>query len=179
MIRYSYTEKELKMILDSLTIIIDTREKVNAHILEYFKSKKIPHVIRSLKTGDYSAFIPKNEELGITRDIHLSACLERKRNIDELVGNLSKDKRTAFENELIRASRQPFVLLVEDEQGYEKILRGDYRSQYEPKALLGSLKTFEARYNFSMVFLNQAYSGNYIYYHFYYLTREWLRDGVL
>lgn len=179
MIRYSYTEKEMKSILDSLTIIVDTREKENQHVLDYFKSKKIPHAIRTMKTGDYSAFIPKNEELGITRDIYLNACLERKRNIDEIVGNLSKDKRTTFENELIRASKHPFVLIVEDEQGYEKILCGNYRSQYEPKALLGSLKTMEVRYNFSIVYLNPKFTGNYIYHHFLYMTREYLKKGSL
>lgn len=179
MIRYSYTEKETKAILDSLIIIVDTREKLNQHVLDYFKSKKIPHAIRTMKTGDYSAFVPKNEELGISRDIYLSACLERKRNVDELIGNLSKDKRTTFENELIRASQHPFVLIVEDEQAYEKILRGDYRSQYEPKALLGSIKTFEARYGYSTVFLNPIYTGNYIYHHFYYLMKEYLKRGAI
>jgi ERCC4-type nuclease len=169
----------MKLILDSLTIIVDTREKLNDHVTDYFKAKKIPHAIRTMKTGDYSSFIPKNEELGITRDIYLESCLERKRNVDEIIGNLSKDKRTTFENELIRASKHPFVLIVEDEQGYEKILRGDYRSQYEPKALLGSLKTMEARYDFSIVYLNPTYTGNYIYYHFYYQAKELLKRGLI
>lgn len=74
----------------------------------------------------------------------------RKNGVDELVQSI-KD-RSRSENELIRASRHPFTLLVEDLEGYQKILIGKYRSKYEPKALLGSLKTFEVRYNFSAVF---------------------------
>lgn len=179
MIRYAYSEKEIKQILDSLTIIVDTREKANSHILDYFKAKQIPFAIKGLKTGDYSCYIPKNEELGISRDIYLNDCIERKSGIDEITGNLSKDKRSAFTNELIRASQNPFTLVCEDENGYGNILAGNYRSEYDPKALLGTLKTFEARYNFSIVYLNPKYTGNYIYYSFYYACREYLKNGVI
>lgn len=179
MIRYSYTETELKKLLDTLTIVVDTRENVNDHILRYLHEKKIPHVNKKLDTGDYSAMIPKNAELGIMRDIYLDACLERKNSVDEITGNLQKDTRKAFENELIRSKDKPFVLICEDLEGYEKILRGDYRSRYDPKALLGTLKTFEARYGFSIVFMDKKFSGNYIYHHFYYYAREYLKKGMI
>lgn len=179
MIRYSYTETELKKLLDTLTIVVDTRENVNDHILRYLHEKKIPHVNKKLDTGDYSAMIPKNPELGIMRDIYLDVCLERKNSVDEITGNLQKDTRKAFENELIRSKDKPFVLICEDLEGYEKILRGDYRSRYDPKALLGTLKTFEARYGFSIVFMDKKFSGNYIYHHFYYYAREYLKKGMI
>ena len=178
MIRYHYTETELNKILKTMTIVVDTRENVNGHILDYLRSKKIPVKIQTIKTGDYTAMIPANPELGIPRDLYLKSCLERKAHVDEITGNLQKDTRTAFENELIRASKDPFVLIVEDKDGYEKILKGNYRSKYDPKALLGTLKTFEARYNFSIVFLDKLYSGNYIYHHFYYQMREQLKSGA-
>lgn len=179
MIHYRYTDTEVKKILDTLTINVDTREQKNKHILDYFRTKEVPFKLRTMKTGDYSAFIPKNEEFGIMRDIHLNACVERKNGVNELVGNLLKDNRTRFENELIRASKSPFVLIVEDVDGYGKILNGNYISQYDPKALLGSLKTFEVRYNFSIVFIDNIYSGNYIYHHLYYMAREYLRGGTI
>lgn len=87
--------------------------------------------------------------------------------------------RSRFANELIRASRHPFTLLVEDLEGYQKILNGKYRSKYEPKALLGSLKTFEVRYNFSTVFLSSNATGNYIYHHFHYMVKRLLKGGLL
>ncbi|OMC87439.1 nuclease [Viridibacillus sp. FSL H7-0596] len=179
LIHYHYTDTEMNKILKTLTIIIDTRENVNGHILDYLHAKEIPIKNKALKTGDYSAMIPANPELGINRDLYLNGCIERKNSIDEITGNLGKDKRTAFENELIRASQNPFTLIVEDKDGYEKILKGNYRSKYDPKALLGTLKTFEARYNFSIVYLDKKFSGNYIYHHFYYMAKEYLKRGAL
>lgn len=167
----------MKQLLKSLTIIVDTREQRNEHIREYFNQKKMPFVIRTMKTGDYSAMIPTNPELGITRDIYLNSCLERKNGVDELVESIKDRQR--FENELIRASKNPFVLIVEDEKGYENILLGKYRSQYKPESLLGSLKTFETRYDFSTVFLDKKLTGNYIYHHFLYMAREYLKRGAL
>ncbi|MGG5741344.1 ERCC4 domain-containing protein, partial [Bacillus cereus group sp. IBL03679] len=111
------------------------------------------------------------------RDVYLSAGLERKNGVDELVESI-KD-RTRFENELIRASKHPFVLIVEDLEGYQKILKGEYRSRYKPESLLGSLKTFEVRYGFSTVFLAPATTGNYIYHHFLYMARELLKRGFI
>ncbi|WP_144528756.1 ERCC4 domain-containing protein [Peribacillus simplex] len=176
-IHYRYTEKELEQILGTLEIIVDTREQKNQHVLDYFRKKNIPFKIRTMKTADYSAMIPKDLKMGITRDIYLAAGIERKNGVDELVGSI-KD-RNRFENELIRASKNPFVMIVEDLEGYQKILNGFYRSKYEPKALLGSLKTFEVRYNFSTVFLAPGATGNYIYHHFYYMTRELLKRGII
>jgi ERCC4 domain len=172
--RYHFTKDELKTILDSLVITVDTREQKNTHVLDYFRRKNVQFVFKSMKTADYSAMIPRNEELGITRDMHLTALIERKNGVDELVESI-KD-RTRFENELIRASRYPFTLLVEDLEGYGKILNGQYRSKYDPKKLLGSLKAFEARYNFSTVFLSPNTTGNYIYHHFLYRARELLKN---
>lgn len=50
---------------------------------------------------------------------------------------------------------------MEDLEGYQKILNGKYRSQYNPQSLLGSLKTFEVRYNFSTVFYS-SFSRPYV-----------------
>lgn len=176
-IHYRYSDKELKEILDTLEIIVDTREQKNQHVLDYFRKKKVKFRNRTLKTADYSAMIPKNPEMGITRDVYLSAGLERKNGVDELVESI-KD-RTRFENELIRASKNPFVLIVEDLEGYQKILKGEYRSRYKPESLLGSLKTFEVRYDFSTVFIAPATTGNYIYHHFLYMARELLKRGFI
>lgn len=175
-IHYRFTEKELKTIVDSLVIIVDTREQRNQHILDYFRKKNVPFKFQTMKTGDYSAMIPANEELGLTRDLYFSAAIERKNGVDELVESI-KD-RSRFENELIRSTQHPFRLIVEDLQGYEKILNGHYRSKYDPKALLGSLKTFENRYNFTTVFVSPITSGNYIYFTLLYHARELLKGGL-
>ena len=100
-IKYSFTDKEIKELLSGLVILVDTREQRNSHILKYFDSHKIPHKKRKLDYGDYSAYLPRNEELGIQRDIFLTAAIERKNSVDELAATIKE--RTRFENELIRA----------------------------------------------------------------------------
>ncbi|MBP1083486.1 ERCC4 domain-containing protein [Bacillus capparidis] len=176
-IHYNYTDTELKKILDSMIITVDTREQKNQHVLDYFRKKDVPFKFKTMKTGDYSAMVPKNDDFGISRDMYLFAAIERKNGVDELVQSI-KD-RSRFENELIRSTKHPFVLIVEDLEGYQKILNGKYRSKYDPKALLGSLKSFEVRYNFSTVFLSASTTGNYIYHHFLYMARELLKGGLL
>ncbi|MFQ6341300.1 nuclease, partial [Bacillus sp. AF62] len=69
MISYRYTDTEIHNILKTLTIVIDTRENVNGHILDYLQQKDIPIKNQKLDTGDYGCMIPKNEELGIPRAI--------------------------------------------------------------------------------------------------------------
>ena len=77
-IKYRFTNKEIKELLSGLVILVDTREQRNSHILKYFDSHKIPHKKRKLDYGDYSAYLPKNEELGIQRDIYLPLLLSVK-----------------------------------------------------------------------------------------------------
>lgn len=170
--RVRYSNSELKELLSSMVMLIDTREQVNQHITSYFRTQGVSFRDKKLDYGDYSAYLPANPKLGIQRHLYLNASIERKNSVDELAQSI-KD-RTRFENELIRAKGSPFLLMVEDVNGYEKIIRGEYRSQYQPKALLASLKAFEARYGFQTVFVSQQTAGNYIYWHFYYLLRNLL-----
>ncbi|MEW5552119.1 ERCC4 domain-containing protein [Peribacillus frigoritolerans] len=171
--KYSFTGDEIMQLLASMVILVDTREQQNSHILKYFDSSKIPYKQKKLDYGDYSSYLPKNEELGIQRDIFLSAAIERKNSVDELAATIKE--RNRFENELIRSQNAPFVLMIEDSHGYEKIIKGEYRSQYSAKALLASLKSFETRYGFQSVFIAPQTAGNYLYYHFYYMFRNMLK----
>jgi ERCC4-type nuclease len=170
---YRYTDQEINELLKTVTVVIDTREQQNDHIIHYFVSKSIPYESRKLDTGDYSVKLPKNDKFGILRDIYFPVAIERKNSIDELVQTIKE--RSRFENELIRSQKLNFLLMVEDPNGYENILFGNYQSQYDPKALLGSLKSFETRYGFSTVFIPKRSAGNYIYHHVYYYVRNVLK----
>lgn len=161
-----------------MTIVVDTREQVNDHILNYLRKNNVPIKKKKLDYGDYSAMIPKNQELGIPRDIYLNSAIERKNSVDEITGNLQKDTQTAFENELIRSQQGRFVLLVEDLEFWTKVIKGDYRSNYEPKALYGRLLSFQAKYNFEIVPVNKNEMGNRIYYRFYYQMKNYLKRGA-
>lgn len=116
--QYRYTEKELKELLKSITIVVDTRENANDHIIKYFDDKKIPHISRKLDYGDYSCFLPANTELGIMRDIHFDCVIERKAHLEELSGNLTTD-RTRLENEFIRGKDSRFILMIEKKENKE------------------------------------------------------------
>ncbi|PWA12084.1 nuclease [Pueribacillus theae] len=166
----------MKELLSSIVILIDTREQQNKHITDYFNRKGISYKTRKLEYGDYAAYIPANEVLNIPRPLYFPAAIERKNSVDELASTIKE--RIRFENELIRSQRSKFLLLVEEADGYQNIITGQYKSQYNAKALLASLKAFEMRYGFQSVFISPKTSGNYIYHHFYYLIRETLKSGI-
>lgn len=119
--------------------------------------------------------LPVNKELGVIRDITFknSIVIERKANLEELSNNLTH-KRTEFENELIRGSKTKMYLLIEN-SAYKDILSHKYNTQYEPKAYIATLKTYETRFNLSINFIENECSGNFIYYTFYYYLREFLK----
>lgn len=58
---------------------VDTREQKNQHVLE-----KCSFQVKDHENCGLLAMIPKNPELGITRDIYLAAGIERKNGVDEL-----------------------------------------------------------------------------------------------
>lgn len=159
-----------------MVIIVDTREQQNQHILDYFKQKNINYEIKKVDAGDYAVKLPACPEINIMRDLYIPVTIEKKNSVDELAGSF-KD-RTRFENEFIRAtgSNTKIFLLIEDGKGYENIVKGNYRSQYEPKALLASLKSFESRYNITTTFLDPKYSGNFIYHTLKYYLYEYLKS---
>lgn len=176
--RYRYNDTELKTLLSTMTILVDTREQKNKHITDYFDSKKIPYTSKKLDFGDYSAMIPTNKDLGIMRDLYLSdaVAVERKNSLDELAGNLGNE-RQRFENELLRSVGAKLYLLVEN-GSWQAIHQQAYKSEYSAKAFIASLKCFEARFNTSTDFVLSPYSGMFIHTTLYYHCREYLLKGV-
>lgn len=177
--RYNYSETEIKKILDSMMIIIDSRERKSEHIKLYLDSKKVVYKTQKLDFGDYSCMIPADEELGIRRDIYLNSFVERKNGVDEITGNLQKSTQQAFINELIRSQGSKFVIFVEEPDFDEKIARGAYISGYDPKALKGRLESLKARYNFEICAMSKDIIGHNIYHRFYYQMKEYLKTGAI
>lgn len=170
---YKYTEAELKKLLKSLVVLYDTREHdgKNDHILKWFDDNGIKYKKMKLKAGDYAFYLPANEDLGILRDHYYEnqICIERKANIDELIGNFSTD-RNRIEDEFLRYQGN-MTLLVED-GSYSDIRNGNYRSKYNSKSAIGTLHSFSVKYNVPFVFINKEDSGCYIYCSFYYYLRS-------
>lgn len=173
--KYYYTEREIKQLLKQIVVLVDTREKENTHILNFFESKNIKYKEKKLSVGDYSFFVEKNAELNMQRDLYFddTICIERKASLDELAGNLTAE-RDRFESELLRGNKIKKFLLIENEQGYNDIINHNYRSQYAPKSYLGTLFSFQSKYNLDINFVRKEFSGNFIFSAIYYYFRNYL-----
>jgi ERCC4-type nuclease len=171
---YRYTETELKNILQSLTIVIDSREQNNKSIIDYFTEKKISFVTQKLNFADYSCFIPANTELGIIRDTYLNCYIERKGSIEELSGNFCSD-RDRLESEFLRAKGNRLIMMIEEQAGLEKIIEHKYDTQYNEKSFLASLFSFGHRYGIDIHFVNKKYAGMFVYLQMHYYAREFLK----
>lgn len=171
---YKYTDKQKTELLKSITILIDTREKENKHIVEYLDKKNIAHKSKALEQGDYSFFLPTNEELSIPRDLYFDKdiVIERKASLEELSGNFAQN-RDRFEKELSTYKGQ--MHLVIEGADYHDIYNGNYKTQYNSKSYLGSLHSFSNKYSFPFMFMkDNSYTAIYIYYTFHYYLKNLL-----
>jgi ERCC4-type nuclease len=173
--RNYYTDKEQKELLKSLVVLIDTREQANGHILEYLDKKKIKHKNKKLDYGDYSFFLPPNQELGIIKPLYFDdeIVIERKGSLTELSGNLTKD-RERFEKELIRKQEAKFYLMIEN-GSWEMIDQQKYRTEYRPASFKATLLSYMARYDINIIFRHKDCAGEFIHATFHYHLREVLK----
>lgn len=171
---FKYTDTEIKEILSSMVIIVDSREQVNSHITDWFDKKKIAYVIKKLDFADYSCFIPSNEKLSIPRDIYFdkSIAIERKGSLDELIGNFSE--RDRIQDEFLRSTGK-IHLVIEDAE-YSDIYDGNYKSKYASKSATGTLHSMSDKYGFNFIFLNKEYTAKYIFCTLYYHIRNIIKS---
>lgn len=85
-------------------ITVDSREKKNQHILDYFNRHNIDYEIRKLETADYW-----NSE-------NPNVIIDKKYGLLELAQNLCSDDKSRFWNEVRRSykDKQKFIVLVEE-----------------------------------------------------------------
>ena len=172
---YKYTDKEIDELVKSMTILCDTREKSNAHIIDWLDKKKIPHQSKALSNGDYSFYIPANESLNIDRDLYFDReiMIERKASLDELSGNFTQN-RTRFEEEMATYPGKKYLLV--ENADYADVINGNYETKFSAKAYLASLHTFNHRYDLQLMFMpNNQMSACYIYGVFVYYLKNLLR----
>lgn len=70
------------------------------------------------------------------------------------------------------------VLLVED-ASWEMVLGGKYRSQFTPKAFLGSITAWMARYDLQVIMCDQISSGRLIHEILYRDLKERIERGQI
>lgn len=174
--RYKYTDKEKNELLKSLTILVDTREKVNSHITNYFFQKGIAFKSKALTNGDYSFYIPANPELNIDRDLYFDKdiMIERKHNLEEISGNITQN-RARFEEELATYSGKKYLLI--ENANYEDIINHNYDTDISPKAFIATLHSYNHRYGLQVFFMpHEQFSPVYIYGTFTYYLKSMLKS---
>ena len=174
MFNKKYKDKEIKQIINSMIIVIDSREKQFSHIKLWLKSKKIPYIIQTLSFGDYTFMIPANSELGIIEDISFSneIAIERKANAEEISGNLTEG-RERFKREFERGNTK-IRILIED-SSYADISKGDYQTKISAESFIGSLHSIQEEFNAPFFFTDKEHSAQYIYNTFKYYLRNKLK----
>lgn len=173
--RFKYTDKEMDRLLQSLVILVDTREQKNEHILQYLDKAGVGYKKKALAYGDYSFFIPADESLDIPRDLYFDKeiIVERKGSLEELSNNLTKE-RDRLEKEFCLAPEHK-VLLIENAT-YEDMVTGKYDSKYNNKSFWASLHSFWHKYNIPAFFLaDHTYSGFFIRGYFEYYFKNCIR----
>lgn len=204
--RYKFTDKELKEILDKMVVIIDTRENANQHITQWFDKYKKPYISQKLDYGDYSCYIPKGSFEGQQRDIFFTddIVIERKFCIDELAMNLKDNKtnineitqeiidllgkeylqkvlktdynRLKYEFANMNRHEVEFFIFIEDKNFDYNIRNKEYRAQYEPKTLYARIKALESDFKTMIRPTDKTAMGSEIYNTLKYGVRDVLKN---
>ena len=99
---------EQKNVLDSMEILIDTREQPSKRAERRYESFGVPYERATLSYGDYcyNAVLPNGEPLyDRNRTLTPLCVVERKMNLDELAQCLTRS-RERFKREFERAQKQ-------------------------------------------------------------------------
>ncbi len=171
-----YNAAEIEAALNTITILVDTREKVWWHIQSGLESLGCPYEIKTLKFGDYSyKFMSPNGELcSCENDI----VIERKANAEEISGNLTKNReRFAKEFEKSANAGAKTYLIVEN-CNWGIIDNHGYRTKFNPKSFEASLWSWINKYDIRLQFCNSAFTAKLIYGLFrYHLKNKLEKEG--
>lgn len=174
---YKYTQTEQKQLLDSLIILVDTREHEgkNDHILTFFDSKNISWKKKKLDYGDYSVAIPANSDLGIMRDMYFDKqiVIERKASLDEITNNLAQD-RERLKREFALAPRNKIMII--ENGSYADMVHGKYTSTYDAKSMFGTFHSFWHEFGLPIIFMpDKTYTGMFIHGYLQYYIRNLIK----
>lgn len=142
---------EIDRILETITLIADTREHVTEEYEKRIAAIGYPCRREALNFGDYSGeYTIGNKVYSLVSEF----AIERKMSLDEICGNFGKGRRR-FKNEFSRAveSGAKMHLIIEN-GSYEKVIGGKYRSKFNSNSLMSSMIAFSDRYNLTMHFCN-------------------------
>lgn len=171
------TPFEVRDCLESLTVLVDTREQETAAFHKRLKAMQCSYKRQKLDSGDYSCecILPN----GTIYSLADKVVIERKMSADEVCSNFTRGReRFVREFDRLKGTGGKPYLLIEN-TSWEDIFAGNYRSQLNPMALVASLKAWEARYGTHILFCTPRLTGQLIYKTLYYELKERLESGVV
>lgn len=169
-------DEQLKEILKTMCIIIDSREKLPNHITELFDDVGVKWEKKKLNSGDYCAYIPINEQLGITEKIEATIAIERKYGLQEIGANLTTH-RNRFKREFARKDKDMLIMIENDT--YDDIINHNYKNKVSTNSFLASLHSISTEYNIPFIFISADSSPIFIYKTLYYNLRNILKQNNL
>lgn len=169
------TGAEIESAMNSMRILVDTREKKNIHIVTALEGRKCPFKPRKLSYGDYTCEYDISGNKGVS--FENKAVVERKANLDELAGNITKG-RERFEREFLRAKADGAkVFLMVESGSFDDIKNHCYRSALPPKSYLNTLFSWQEKYNITISFVSKKFAGDYIYGTLFMALKNYLLHG--
>lgn len=154
-----YSPFELDQALQSMTILVDTREQDTPALHKRLNGLGCTYERQKLDCGDYgAAYTDRDGQRAL-----LPVAVERKMALDELCCCFTRE-RDRFKREFERArdANIKFYLLVEN-ASWENVLAGKYRSKLNPEALIASVLAWSIRYGFQVIFCKPESTGKLIY----------------
>jgi len=170
-----------KKCLESMIILVDTREQPSAKSIRRYKRFCCPFRRQKLDYGDYtySFTLPDGTELIKESDVSPkpSVVIERKMGLEELSGNLAQ-QRKRFVAEMDRAHKEgaSIYLLVED-ASWDDVISGQYGTMFNPESFFHTLTAFSVRYGLKIIFCEHDHSGEIIKEILYRELKERLEAG--
>lgn len=167
---------EVEQCLQTMCILIDRREQETERSKARYAQFGCPYEKATIKTGDYSAKFQLPD--GSWFDMSDLISIERKMNTDELCLCFGAErKRFIKEFERLKENNIRMWLLIEN-SSFKGMYKGQYRSKYNPKSLIASVLSWQARYNCRIVMCDESVTGKLIRDILYYEGREILMGMV-
>ena len=144
-------------------ILCDTREQKNDYILKAVEKNDVNYKKQKLDFGDYAI----ESDDGFRPNL----VIERKANLDELIGNIFEKcdegiSCNRIHKEIIRciSCETRMIILIEDPEWYPKLLKGEFKSKANPRAVTGLIISLLAKYSYYLTIMSvdKKYTASFI-----------------
>lgn len=140
-----------------MTIICDSREKKNQHIINYFKSCGIEYIVQKMDVADYQI---KGKD---------SLVIDRKQNLEEVATNLfNRNDKSRFWREVRRANEKgiKMIVLCEHSRNIKSIQDvSKWHSKFSPVSgvnLMNEIYRVHISYGIEFIFCSKQNTGQKI-----------------